>query len=68
VAVWKISKLPSKTPQTFTITLSKAPADQLKGSLQWAKPVVKDTPGNLVNIVSARPGGGGGRGAGAGGN
>jgi len=68
VAVWKIPKLASKAPQTFTITLSKAPADQLKGSLQWAKPVVKDTPGNVVNIVSARPGGGGGRGAGAGGN
>ena len=42
VATWKISKLPAKTPQTFTITLTKAPADQLKGPLRWAKPTMKD--------------------------
>ena len=63
VAVWKISKLPVKAPQTFTITLSKAISDQLKGSLRWAKPTMKDAEANLVNIASARPGGG--RGAGA---
>jgi mono/diheme cytochrome c family protein len=57
VAVWKISKLPAKAPQTFTITLSKAAADQLKGTLRWAKPSMKDPEANLVNIASARPGG-----------
>jgi mono/diheme cytochrome c family protein len=67
VAVWKISTLPSKVPQTFTITLSKAAPDQLKGSLRWAKPSMKDTEANVVNIVSARPGGGRGA-AGASGN
>jgi mono/diheme cytochrome c family protein len=65
VAVWKISKLPAKAPQTFTITLSKAPTDQLKGSLRWAKPSMKDPEANVVNIASARPGGGRGAGAGA---
>lgn len=65
VAVWKISKLPAKAPQTFTITLSKAASDQLKGSLRWAKPSMKDPEANLVNLVSARPGGGRGAGAGA---
>jgi len=63
--VWKISKLPAKAPQTFTITLSKAPTDQLKGSLRWAKPSMKDPEANVVNIASARPGGGRGAGAGA---
>jgi mono/diheme cytochrome c family protein len=58
MAVWKISRLPSKAPQTFTITLSKAPSDQLKGTLRWAKPSMKDPEANLMNIVSARPGGG----------
>jgi mono/diheme cytochrome c family protein len=58
VAVWKISKLPAKAPQTFTITLSKAPSDQVKGSLRWAKPSMKDPEANLVNIASARPGAG----------
>jgi mono/diheme cytochrome c family protein len=57
VAVWKISKLPAKAPQTLTITLSKAPTDQLKGSLRWAKPSMKDPEANVVNIASARPGG-----------
>jgi mono/diheme cytochrome c family protein len=66
VAVWKISKLPAKAPQTFSITLSKAPADQLKGSLRWAKPTMKDPEANVVNIVSARPGGGRGNAAGPG--
>jgi len=65
VAVWKISRLPAKAPQTFTITLSKAAPDQLKGSLRWAKPSMKDPEANLVNIASARPGGGRGAGAGA---
>ena len=65
VAVWKISKLPAKAPQTFTITLSKAPTDQLKGAVRWAKPSMKDPEANVVNIVSARPGGGRGAGAGA---
>jgi mono/diheme cytochrome c family protein len=62
MAVWKIAKLPPKSPQTFTVTLSQAAPDQLKGSLRWAKPTVKDAEGNIVNIASARPGGG--RGAG----
>jgi mono/diheme cytochrome c family protein len=57
VAVWKIAKLPAKAPQTLTITLSKAPTDQLKGTLRWAKPTMKDPEANLMNIVSARPGG-----------
>jgi mono/diheme cytochrome c family protein len=65
VAVWKISKLQPKAPQTFTITLSKAAPDQLKGSLRWAKPSMKDPEANLVNLASARPGGGRGAGAGA---
>src|SRR5204862_6422686 len=65
VAVWKISKLPAKAPQTFTITLSKAPTDQLKGSLRWATPSMKDPEANVVNIASARPGGGRAAGAGA---
>ena len=56
-AVWKISKLPSKAPQTVTITLSKAASDPLKASIRWAKPSVKEGE-NVVNIVSARPGGG----------
>ena len=63
VASWKISKLPSKAPQTFTITLTKAVPDQLKGSLRWAKPSMKDPEANLVNIASARPGAVGGGGA-----
>jgi len=69
VAVWKISKLPVKAPQTFTITLSKAVADQgLKGSIRWAKPTMKDAEANVVNLVSARPGGAAPAGRGAGGN
>ena len=65
VAVWKISKLPSKAPQTFTITLSKAAPDQLKGTLRWAKPTMKDPEANLVNIASARPAAGRGAAPGA---
>jgi mono/diheme cytochrome c family protein len=64
-ALWKIAKLPPKSPQTFTITLSKAPADPLKGSLRWAKPTMKDAQANVVNFVPARPAGAG-RGAAAG--
>jgi mono/diheme cytochrome c family protein len=66
-AVWKIAKLAPKAPQTFTLTLSKAPADQLKGSLRWAKPTMKDAEANVVNIVSARPGAAGRGAGGAGG-
>ena len=63
VASWKISKLPAKAPQTFTITLTKAPTDQLKGTLRWAKPSMKDPEANLVNIAATRPGAGRGGGA-----
>jgi hypothetical protein len=68
VAVWKISKLAPKMPQTFAITLSKAVADQgLKGSVRWAKPTMKDAEANVVNVVSARPGPAGRGAGGAGG-
>jgi mono/diheme cytochrome c family protein len=63
-AVWKVANLPAKAAQTFTVTLSKAVPDQLKGSLKWAKPTMKDADANVVNIASARPGAPAGRGAG----
>jgi hypothetical protein len=66
-AVWKIAKLAPGAPQTFTLTLSKAPADQLKGTLRWAKPTMKDAEANLVNIASTRPAAAGRGAGGAGG-
>jgi len=65
-AVWKIAKLAPKAPQTFTLTLSKAPAEPLKGSLRWAKPTMKAADANVVNIAP-RPAAAGRGAGGAGG-
>ena len=59
VAAWKIPSLAAGDRQAFTLTLS-APPSTLKGTITWAKPVVKAD--GEIEFALAAPGGRGGRG------
>lgn len=54
VAVWQVPKIaPQETPK-YTITLSQAAtsADNLRGTIRWTKPAIKDGP-SVANIAPA---------------
>jgi cytochrome c553 len=56
VAVWKLPRSAPKDEDKLSITLSKAvtAADDLHGSIRWAKPAPKDGPStDVVNIAPA---------------
>jgi mono/diheme cytochrome c family protein len=58
VAEWQVSRLAPKQAQTFTISLSQAPANpaDLKGTIRWAKPAPKVGPNlDAVNFVLRPP-------------
>jgi hypothetical protein len=62
VAVWQIPSLAAAERQMLTLTLSSAPtpANNLRGSITWARPAV--TPGPLDTVALFPPGGPGGPG------
>jgi hypothetical protein len=49
VAVWLVPRLAPRDRQTFTITLSRAPAENLRGTIRYAKPAIPG--GDIINIV-----------------
>ncbi|MBI4886267.1 MAG: c-type cytochrome [Acidobacteria bacterium] len=55
VAVWQLGKLAPKDRQTYSLTLSRAgtAADNVRGVVRWAKPVVKTGPSDEANIAPA---------------
>jgi mono/diheme cytochrome c family protein len=55
VAVWQIARLPAAERQTLAITLSSAvtPANNLRGTITWARPAVKPGPLDTVAIAPA---------------
>jgi mono/diheme cytochrome c family protein len=58
VAEWQVSRLAPKQTQTFTISLSQAPAKpaDLKGTIRWAKPAPKVGPNlDAVNFTVRPP-------------
>jgi len=52
VAVWQLPRLAAAERQTLTVTLSSAatPANNLRGTITWAKPAVKPGPLDTANI------------------
>lgn len=50
VAVWRVPRLAPREKQTFTITLSRAPAENLRGTIRYAKPAVPA--GDVINFVA----------------
>jgi mono/diheme cytochrome c family protein len=50
VAVWLVPRLAPRDRQTFTITLSRAPAENLRGTIRYAKPAIPG--GDIINIVA----------------
>jgi mono/diheme cytochrome c family protein len=61
VAVWRVPRLAPTERQTFTFTLS-TPAKTLRGTVRWAKPVVKADPEVVIAFGGGRGGGAGGAG------
>lgn len=65
IAVWQIPRLTPAERQMMTLTLSAAatPANNLRGTITWARPSVKPGPLDTVNVAppTAAPGGAGGR-------
>ena len=57
VAVWKLPRSAPKDEEKLSITLSKAgtAADNLKGSIRWAKPSPKDGPSTDVVPIAPAP-------------
>jgi mono/diheme cytochrome c family protein len=55
VAVWQIARLPAAERQTLTLTVSSAvtPANNLRGTITWARPAVKPGPLDTVAIAPA---------------
>lgn len=53
VAVWRVPRLRPREKQIFTITLSQAPAGDMKGTIRYAKPAVRG--GDVVNITVVNP-------------
>jgi hypothetical protein len=55
VAVWQIAQLPAAERQTLTLTVSSAvtPANNLRGTITWARPAVKPGPLDTVAIAPA---------------
>ena len=54
VAVWQLPRMAPKDRQTYTLTLSRAGTaqDNVRGSIQWTKPVLKTGP-DRANIAPA---------------
>lgn len=60
VAVWQLPRLTAAERQTLTVTLSPAPtpANNVRGTITWARPAVKPGPLDTANIAPpATPGG-----------
>jgi len=57
VAEWQLSRLAPKQSQSFTISLSQAPANpaDLKGTVRWAKPAPKVGPNKDALNFTVRP-------------
>ena len=55
VAVWQLPRLAPKDHQTYTLTLSQAGTaqDNVRGSIQWTKPVLKTGPIDRATIAPA---------------
>lgn len=55
VAVWQVAKVGPKEEQTYSLTLSRAgtAADNVRGAIRWAKPVVKTGPIDEAAIAPA---------------
>jgi mono/diheme cytochrome c family protein len=59
VAVWRVPRLAATESQTFTVTLS-APATALRGTIRWARPVVKADDDVAIALATGGRGGRGG--------